>query len=84
MSRPAEEGGSETSQVVIRRKPYGDEKVGEVRVGTWNVRTLNRTGKLDNCKKEMARAGINILSISEVRWKGCGDFMSDGVTMGLE
>jgi len=34
-------------------------------------------GKLDMVKQEMARIDINILGISELKWKGMGDFNSD-------
>jgi len=47
-------------------------------IGTWNVRTMNQKGKLENVKREMERYGINILGLSEVSWKGSGDFESDG------
>jgi len=53
-------------------------KDGEIRIGTWNVRTMNQSGKLENVKEEMKRSGLNILGISEVRWKEGGDFISDG------
>src|SRR5277367_1279237 len=53
-------------------------KDGEIRIGTWNVRTMNKSGKLENVKEEMKRSGLNILGISEVRWKEGGDFISDG------
>jgi hypothetical protein len=43
---------------------------------TWNVRTMCK-GKLENVKREIKRAEINILGLSQVRWKGQGDFMSD-------
>jgi hypothetical protein len=46
-------------------------------VGTWNVRTMGPRGKLENVKREMKRAEINILGMSEVRWKGVGEFTSD-------
>jgi hypothetical protein len=49
-----------------------------VRIGTWNVRTMLRKGKLENLKREMIKLEINILGISEVRWKEGGDFVSDG------
>ena len=39
-------------------------------VGTWNVRTMGPRGKIENVKREMRRASINILGMSEVRWKG--------------
>ena len=34
-------------------------------------------GKLKVVKQEMARANINILGISELKWTGMGDFNSD-------
>ena len=34
-------------------------------------------GKLDVVKKEMARANIKILAISERKWTGMGEFNSD-------
>ena len=36
---------------------------------TWNVRSLNQ-GKLEVVKREMARANIDILGISELKWTG--------------
>ena len=36
-------------------------------------------GKLEEVKREMKRYGLNILGVSEVRWKGQGDFNSDGM-----
>ncbi|GFS27117.1 RNA-directed DNA polymerase from mobile element jockey-like [Elysia marginata] len=44
------------------------------RVGTWN--TLLQKGKLDNNKMEMERLNINILGLSEVRWKGANDMQT--------
>ena len=34
-------------------------------------------GKLEVDKKEMARANIDILGISELKWTGMGEFNSD-------
>ena len=45
-------------------------------IGTWNVTSMNQ-GKLDVVKQEMVRININILGISELKWKGMGDFNSD-------
>ena len=39
---------------------------------------MNVEGKLENVKKEMKRNGLNVLGMSEVRWKECGDFESKG------
>ncbi|GFS05752.1 craniofacial development protein 2-like [Elysia marginata] len=47
-----------------------------IRVGTWNIRTLLQKGKLDNVKMEMETLNINILGLSEVRWKGANDIQT--------
>ncbi|XP_060137402.1 uncharacterized protein LOC132593028, partial [Zootoca vivipara] len=44
-------------------------------IGTWNVRTMSG-GKLDVVKNEMTRINIDILGISELKWKGMGEFRS--------
>ena len=49
-----------------------------MKVGTWNVRTLRRAGKLENAKREMERNGLDVLGMSEVRWKDNGDVWSGG------
>ena len=48
------------------------------RVGTWNVRTMNVMGKLENVKEEMRRNRLSIMGVSELRWKDGGNFVSDG------
>ena len=45
-------------------------------IGTWNVRSVNQ-GKLEVVKQEMARADIDILIVSELKWTGMGEFNSD-------
>ena len=45
-------------------------------IGTWNVRSMNQ-GKLEVVKQEMARVNVDILGISELKWKGMGEFNSD-------
>ena len=45
-------------------------------IGTWNVRSMNR-GILEVIKQEMARANVDILGISELKWTGMGEFNSD-------
>ena len=41
--------------------------------GTWNVRSMNQD-KLGVVKQEMARANINILGISKLKWTAMGEF----------
>ena len=45
-------------------------------IGTWNVRSMNQ-GKLEVVNQEMARANVDILGISELKWTGMGEFNSD-------
>src|SRR6476469_7180361 len=35
------------------------EEMHEIRVGTWNVQTMNAMGKLENVKEEMRRNGLS-------------------------
>ena len=37
-------------------------------IGTWNVKSMNQ-GKLEVVKQEMARVNVDILGISELKWK---------------
>ena len=48
-----------------------------MRIGHWNVRTMNKDSKLENLKIEMTKLKLDALGICEVRWKGCGDFISE-------
>ncbi|PIO76758.1 hypothetical protein TELCIR_01154, partial [Teladorsagia circumcincta] len=50
-------------------------------IGTWNVRTLNRTGNLAQLLREFDRYCLDILGISEVRWIGNGRMSSDDKTI---
>ena len=45
-------------------------------IGTWNIRSLNQ-GKLEVVKQEMARANVNILGISKLKWIEMGEFNPD-------
>ena len=64
-------------KVVNMRNPC-TRKRNKIKIGTWNVRTMLRRGKLENIKQEMRKMEVNILGLSEVRWKEQGDFYSDG------
>ena len=42
------------------------------RIGNWNVRTMFETGKAGQVAREMKRYKLDILGISECRWRGSG------------
>lgn len=44
------------------------------RIGTWNVRTLAEPSRLAQACREMENYRLDILGLSEVRWKGQGEF----------
>ena len=74
-------GGSEASRVVNQRKPCSDNNRKQIslKMGTWNVRTMLRQGKLANVIREMERENLDILGLCETRWKTGGDFNSEGI-----
>lgn len=65
-------GGNKASKVVIKRNPC------TLNIATWNVRTMQRLGKIENVLREMKMNQINILGLCETRWKNNGDYMENG------
>ena len=55
------------------------DKKEKLNIGTWNVRTMRRPGKLANVISEMRRADLDILGLAEVRWKEGGETTSEGI-----
>ena len=45
---------------------------GFLKFGTWNVRTLYQSGKVENCCREMQRLNIDLLGMAEIRWTDSG------------
>ncbi|XP_048483641.1 craniofacial development protein 2-like [Plutella xylostella] len=43
-----------------------------IKIATWNVRSMYTQEKIKNVEQEMTRLNIDILGISEARWKGSG------------
>ncbi|XP_016427672.1 craniofacial development protein 2-like [Sinocyclocheilus rhinocerous] len=48
------------------------------RMGTWNIRTLHQSSRLNQLLKEFEQHRFDLLGISEVRWTGSGEMTSDG------
>ena len=40
----------------------------DIRVGTWNVRSLYRAGSLKVAARELARYKLDVVGVQEVRW----------------
>ena len=70
--------GQNEKTAVWQRRGGMKKKSLKVNVGTWNVRTLRGKRKLSNVVKEMKRLDLNVLDVSETRWEGAGDLVSDG------
>jgi len=49
-----------------------------MRFGTWNVRSLYRSGSLAAVARELARYKLYLLSVQEVRWAKGGTVKSKG------
>ena len=52
-----------------------------ITTGTWNVRTLNQTGKLKELTHEMERYKWHILGLCETRWKDFRELLTEGHTL---
>ena len=39
-----------------------------MRLGTWNVRSLYRSGSLTTVARELARCKLDLVGLQEVRW----------------
>ncbi|XP_039276069.1 craniofacial development protein 2-like [Nilaparvata lugens] len=44
----------------------------EIRIGTWNVKTMSQGGKVHNAIQEMTHMELSIMGVSEMRWPGSG------------
>lgn len=48
-----------------------------INIGTWNVRGLIHTGKLNLLEKELVRQRVDICGLCETHWKNNGHFQTD-------
>ena len=53
-----------------------------ISIATWNVRTMNN-GNTQIITREMGRNGIDLMGISETKWKGIGQVKSDDYSVYL-
>uniref|UniRef100_A0A8D8Y198 Craniofacial development protein 2 n=1 Tax=Cacopsylla melanoneura TaxID=428564 RepID=A0A8D8Y198_9HEMI len=67
---------NEADRVVILQNPQQKQDT-KFKIGTWNVRSLLKPTTLHELKEIMRNAEIDVLGLSETRWKGVGDKASD-------
>ena len=75
--------GEISSGIHYSKKDYKEKKKEKhsYKIGTWNVKTLNRGGKWENLIKGMQKNEVSVLGASEVRWKGQGEIRSGDYTV---
>ena len=62
----------EEAGLILRRRNKQRNKGYDIRIATWNVRSLLVAGSLQNLKNIMTQYNIGILAIQEIGWKGEG------------
>lgn len=66
---------SKTNERNRSQQPTFNYKVRTL-IGAWNVRTLLDLGKYEQAEREMLQANIQIMCISETKWRGLGEHTS--------
>jgi len=60
----------------VGRRPRRRNKDKDMKLATWNVRSLYRPGALAKLKDELNKYGIAITAVQEIRWSGSEIFDS--------
>ena len=66
------QGGGDKSATEAKKNTF-KLATEETTIGTWNVRTLNRCGKVEELEHELKRYQWQVIGLSEVRWTGIGE-----------
>ena len=75
LSTDKHQGGSE--KLATGAKTSFKLPTENVTIGTWNVRTLYQCGKVKELEHELKRYQWDIMGLSEVRWTGFGETMTE-------
>ena len=67
-------------QVEPDHQPATVRNKDQLKIGTWNVRTLYKKGNFKNAQLGMTRLDIDMLGLCGVRWKGAGKITSNDYT----
>jgi hypothetical protein len=79
LNQTIKETSTKKNQADSRSTTFGINR--KMKIGIWNVRTLRETGKLRQAEACMRNYGLNILGMSEVRWREFGEMTThDGAT----
>ena len=60
------------TRLKVKNKRPGKEKDYELKIGTWNVRTLRLPGALPQLRKVITSYGADVVALQEMKWKGSG------------
>jgi exonuclease III len=52
----------------------------DMKFGTWNIRSLYRTGSLKTVARELGKYKVDLVGVQEVRWEKGGTEWSEGCT----
>jgi len=61
--------------------PRMNNRLTDLTIGTWNVRSLYRTGALTTVLSDLDRYRLAITAIQEVRWTGTGHLKTEKYTI---
>jgi exonuclease III len=56
----------------------------DMRFGTWNVRSLRRTGALKTVVRELGKYKLDLVCVQEVRWEKGGTERAEDCTLNYE
>lgn len=63
------------------QKGNGNGKLGDIRIGTWNIRTLFKIGAMKLIIDEVKRYKLPIVELQEIKWLGSGSVKSNDTTI---
>ena len=75
LSLGVDRGGSEMLATVDKRNRRNLREPFEI--GTWNVRSLSQSGKVELLATELDNIRWNIVGLSEMRWTGTGEYFTE-------
>jgi NADH/NAD ratio-sensing transcriptional regulator Rex len=71
------------SRTIKQRQPMRAKRIRKdmIYIGTWNVMTMLKTGKMYEIVDEMLKTQLQIIALQELRWKGVGKINKSKYTL---